>query len=199
VPLPFPVAPFGLGVGQYRTILADPPWHFKNYSAKGEAKGPSAQHRTMTVPEILALPVGQLAAEDSLLLMWATASLLDKAIECVGAWGFTYKTAAAWAKQSSTGRAWAFGTGYLLRSAAEFIVVGTKGRPPILSRSQRNLLVAPVRQHSRKPDEQYQMAESIGAAPYVELFSRSARPGWDCWGDEAGKFATEDQGSEEPA
>lgn len=116
-------------------------------------------------------------------------SRVPESIELLRAWGFKFKSAAAWAKQSSTGKAWHFGTGYVFRSAAEFIVVGTIGKPKVNSRSIRNLIVAPVREHSRKPDDQYTMVEALYAGPYAEIFSRTSRPGWDCWGNEAGKFA----------
>lgn len=176
--------PFGYG-----GLLVDPPWHFANYSEAGEEKNPSAHYKCMTLADIAALPVGHLAAPDCALFMWGTAPMLPEAIELLAAWGFTFKSAAAWAKQSSTGKAWHFGTGYVFRSAAEFILVGTIGKPKVQSRSVRNLIVAPVREHSRKPDDQYDMVEALYAGPYAEIFSRNSRPGWDCWGDEAGKFA----------
>lgn len=91
-------------------------------------------------------------------------------------------------KQSSTGEKWAFGTGYCFRSAAEFFLLGTIGKPKIRSKSVRNLMVAPIREHSRKPDAQYEIVEELFEGPYVEVFSRSARPGWHSWGLESGKF-----------
>lgn len=108
--------------------------------------------------------------------------MLPDAIGLMKAWGFTFKSAGTWAKQSSTGRAWAFGTGYCFRSAAEFFLLGTIGTPKVKSRSIRNLMVAPVREHSRKPDQQFDNAEQLYDGPYSELFSRTARPGWDAWG-----------------
>lgn len=172
----------------YGCILADPPWYFRNFSAKGEAKNPVAHYACMSTADIAALPVGQLAASDCAMLMWATAPMLPDALALMKAWGFAFKSAGAWAKQSSTGNAWAFGTGYCFRSAAEFFLLGTIGKPKVQSRSVRNLMVAPVREHSRKPDDQYAMAEALFPGPYLELFSRTARPGWDAWGIEAGKF-----------
>jgi N6-adenosine-specific RNA methylase IME4 len=175
----------------YGALLVDPPWSFANYSPKGKTKNPSAHYDCMSLADIAALPVGHLAARDCALFMWATAPLLPEACELLHAWGFTFKSAAAWAKQSSTGNAWAFGTGYVFRSAAEFVLVGTVGRPRVRSRSVRNLIVAPIREHSRKPDEQYEMVEALYSGPYAEIFSRNSRPGWDAWGDEAGKFDEE--------
>ncbi|MED5545743.1 MAG: MT-A70 family methyltransferase [Pseudomonadota bacterium] len=181
--------PFGnMQPFSYGALLVDPPWHFRNYSAKGEAKNPLAHYSCLSFDDIAALPVSHLAAPDCAMFMWATAPLLPEAIEAMRGWGFTYKSAAPWAKQSSTGKSWAFGTGYIFRSAAEFLIVGTIGQPRVQSRGVRNLIVAPVREHSRKPDEQYEMVEALYAGPYAEIFSRTNRPGWDSWGNEAGKF-----------
>lgn len=181
--------PFGdLQMFGYGAILADPPWYFRNFSAKGEAKNPVAHYACMSTADIAALPVTQLAKPDCALLMWATAPMLPDAISLMSAWGFTFKSAGAWAKQSSTGAKWAFGTGYCFRSAAEFFLLGTIGKPAIQSRAVRNLIVAPVREHSRKPEDQYAMVEALFAGPYLELFSRTSRPGWDAWGNETGKF-----------
>lgn len=184
--------PFGsLKMFGYGAIILDCPWRFSNYSAKGEAKNPSAHYTCMSLDELKAMPVRDLAKPDCGMIMWATAPLLPEAIELMLAWGFTFKTAGAWAKQSSTGRKWAFGTGYCFRSAAEFFLLGTMGKPKIQSRSVRNLMVAPVRQHSRKPDDQYAMVEQLFEGPYAEVFSRANRDGWDSFGDEAGKFEPE--------
>lgn len=189
-----PAWPFGaMRPFSYGALLVDPPWHFANYSEVGETKNPSAHYQCMSLADIAALPVGHLAAPDCAMFMWGTAPMLPEAVELLRAWGFTFKSAAAWAKQSSTGKAWHFGTGYVFRSAAEFILVGTIGKPKVQSRSIRNLIVAPVREHSRKPDDQYTMVESLYGGPYAEIFSRTSREGWDCWGNEAGKFAESPQ------
>src|ERR1700679_61417 len=135
---------------QARVILADPPWYFKNFSKKGEEKNPVAHYDCMDLAAIKELPVSQLAAPDSALIMWATAPLLPEAIDTMKAWGFKFKSAGAWAKQSSTGEKWAFGTCYCYRSAAEFWLLGTLGNPRQRVRNVRNLIVAPTREHSRK-------------------------------------------------
>jgi|GEM_PF-438472 len=182
--------PFGaLQPGRYGVILADPPWRFLNRTSAGEVKNPIAHYPCMTIAELAALPVSRLAAPDCALVMWATAPLLDRAIELLRAWGFTFKSAGAWAKQSSTGQKWTFGTGYIFRSAAEFYVVGTIGKPRVQSRSIRNLIAAPVREHSRKPDQMHQDVEALYAGPYAELFSRQRRPGWETWGNDIDRFA----------
>jgi N6-adenosine-specific RNA methylase IME4 len=173
---------------RYGCILADPPWYFRNYSENGEEKNPVAHYACMDTASIASLPVSHLAAPDCALIMWATAPMLPDAILLMSAWGFAFKSSGAWAKQSTTGEKWAFGTGYCFRSAAEFFLLGTIGKPKVLSRSVRNLIVAPVREHSRKPDEQYEMCEQLFGGPYVELFARQTKPGWDCWGNETDKF-----------
>ncbi len=172
-----------LTVHQARVILADPPWHFRTYSEKGWRKSAHAKYRCMTQEDIGALPVGALCAPDCLMVMWATAPHLPQALSVMESWGFTFKTAGAWAKQSRTGSHWAFGTGYLLRSAAEFFLIGTRGRITQLSRSSRNLLAAPVREHSRKPEAMYELVEATWPGPYVELFATHPREGWLSWGD----------------
>jgi N6-adenosine-specific RNA methylase IME4 len=181
--------PFGdLKMFHYGLILADPPWLFANYSAKGEAKNPLAHYDCMDLDALKALPVNHLAAPDCALLMWACAPMLPEAIDLMAAWGFAFKSAGAWAKQSKTGEKWAFGTGYCFRSAAEFFLLGTRGAPRVRSRSIRNLIVAPVRQHSRKPDDLHRMAEQLYDGPRCELFARQQRPGWDAFGNQATKF-----------
>ena len=173
----------------YSAIIADPPWQFKNYSAKGEGKSAAAHYSCMDLPAIKEMPVGDLAAPDCLLMLWATAPMLPHAFEVMKCWGFQYKTMGTWAKQSKTGKAWHFGTGYCLRSASEPFLIGTIGRPQYQSRSVRNLIVAPVREHSRKPDTQYDMMESlIPTGRRIELFARQSRKGWDCWGNQTDKF-----------
>ena len=142
----------------------------------------------MDLADIMALDMAFVGAADCALVMWATAPMLPEALQVMAAWGFKFKTAAAWAKQSSTGARWAFGTGYIFRSAAEFILVGSRGRPKVRSRSVRNLIVAPVREHSRKPPEAHQMCEALFDGPYLEMFAREPRPGWTVWGNQTDKF-----------
>lgn len=173
---------------RYGAIIADPPWAYKNYSVKGQGKGAAGQYACMSTAEIAELPVNQLAAPDCALFMWGTFPMMPDAVELMKAWGFTYKSGGAWGKQSKTGARLAFGTGYIFRSAAEFFIVGTIGRPAINSRSVRNLILAPVREHSRKPEDQYSMVESLFDGPYCELFARQTRPGWDAWGNQTDKF-----------
>jgi N6-adenosine-specific RNA methylase IME4 len=186
-PTSWPFAP--LSRAAYGVITADPPWSFATWSKRGQGKSASQHYAVMGLDDIKALPVADLAAPDCLLLLWATQAQLNQAFAVMRSWGFEFKSSGAWAKQSPTGASWAFGTGYLLRSAAEFFLIGTRGRPKPESRSERNLIVAPVREHSRKPDQAYEMLERMFPAKRrAELFARYSRPGWEQWGTETEKF-----------
>jgi N6-adenosine-specific RNA methylase IME4 len=177
-------------------VYADPATTFVTHSARGDKKAPP--YATMSKSELLRLPVWKLAAPHCALAMWATQTNLDFSIDLIKRWGFEYKTALAWAKLSKTSQAddedakLAFGTGYWLRCSAEFLLFGAIGRPKVVSRSERNLIVAPVREHSRKPDEAYELLERMfPRVNKVELFSRGDRAGWRHWGDEVGLYRSE--------
>lgn len=188
-PTTLPAWPFGdLVPHRYGVILADFPWYFRNRTAAGEVKNPVAHYACMSIEDLARLPIARLAAPDCVLVMWATAPLLDRAIELMKGYGFTFKSAGAWAKQSRTGEKWTFGTGYIFRSAAEFYLVGTIGKPRVLSRSIRNLIAAPVREHSRKPAQLHDDLEHLYAGPRCELFARAPREGWEVWGNKVEKF-----------
>ena len=171
---------------RYGCILADPPWHFGMRSEKGRVKCPdgAGHYRTMPLEEIKALPVAHLAAPDSVLALWATVPMLPEALEVVDAWGYRYLTLLTWAKRSRSDGGWHFGTGYWLRNATEHLILAGLGQSGPRNRSTRSLLAAPVREHSRKPDETYDLLEALCAGPYLELFARHARTGWDAWGDQ---------------
>lgn len=182
--------PFGeLQPQAYRLILCDPPWSFQNWSAKGEKKNPNQHYPCMTLAEIQALPVSLLADPTGCaLVLWATSPLLDAAMDTLKGWKFAFKGAGAWGKRSSTGRKWAFGPGYIQRSTAEFWLIGTIGKPERRSRSVRNFIEAPVREHSRKPEQMREDCERLWRGPYAELFARSRREGWASWGLETDRF-----------
>lgn len=173
----------GLPLGAFGVVLADPPWTFKTRSPKGWAKSPQHHYVTMSIADICALPVASLAAPDCALVMWATAPHLPQAFMVIESWGFTFKTAGAWAKRTKTDRAWQFGTGYILRSAAEFFLIGTRGKPKVKSRSVRNLIVAPIGRHSEKPAAMHGVCEALWpGVPKVELFARARVSGFVPWG-----------------
>lgn len=175
----------------YDVIMADPPWHFELYSEAGEEKSPQAHYRTMSLDDIAALPVADLAARDCLLWLWATAPMLDKQIEILKRWGFRFVTSGTWVKLTVHQKV-SFGTGYVLRNAHEPFLIGAIGAPRT-SRSVRSVVMGEVREHSRKPEAAYLAAEElVPDAPgrkvrRASLFERVPRKGWDGWGDQYGQ------------
>lgn len=142
----------------------------------------------MPTADIAALPVGELALPDCWLWLWATYPMLDDARYVLGAWGFRYVTGGTWTKVGRSGKL-AMGTGKILRCAAEPYLIGRRGAPRVHSKGVRNAILAPRREHSRKPDEAYRNAErAFGPARRADLFSRETRPGWEAFGDQAGAF-----------
>lgn len=172
----------------------------------GLNNSPERHYATMTLDQIKALPVAESAANNCLLLLWAVDPMIPQALDVGAAWGFTFKTVGfVWAKErritSSRGKnvddpdlkRFPIGTGYWTRSNPEICLLFTRGKPRRLSAAVRKLLIAPRREHSRKPDEQYGRIEALVGGPYLELFARQARPGWESWGDQIGKFEPADQ------
>jgi N6-adenosine-specific RNA methylase IME4 len=175
---------------RFPVILADPPWPFQTYSEKGKGRSPEKHYDCMPFAHIKATPVELLAADDAALFLWATFPHLAHALEVIEAWGFTYKTCAVWAKPTRDGKSWAMGCGYWWRGNPDLLLLATRGQPKQRDR-ERNLLgliLAPRREHSRKPDEAYRHIEEMLAGPYLELFARTERTGWTSWGNEVGKF-----------
>jgi N6-adenosine-specific RNA methylase IME4 len=172
----------------YDVIVCDPPWRFATYSEKGKLKkSAELYYSTMTLDDIKALPVAALAKPDCALFLWATAPMLREALDVMEGWGFQYKSHGIWGKMTVRGRI-AFGTGYRIRNSHELWIIGTRGNPKN-AKTERSLLMAPVREHSRKPDEFYQMVERwMPEARRADLFSRQTRPTFESWGRERGKF-----------
>jgi N6-adenosine-specific RNA methylase IME4 len=164
----------------YGLILADPPWSFKTYSEKGKGRSAEAHYDCLSLPEIKALPVKDLSAGDSVLLLWTTDPFLRLSFEVIDSWGFTFKTVGFyWVK---TPCEW-FGTGYWTRANPEQCLLATRGSPRRLHSDIPKLILAPRREHSRKPDI-YGRVERLCSGPYLELFARQRWPGWDVIGDE---------------
>jgi N6-adenosine-specific RNA methylase IME4 len=177
--------------GNYKVCYADPPWAFKTYSDKGQEKAPEAHYSTMSLDDIKAMPVYDMMDKDAVLLMWVVNPLLPQAFEVITSWGFTYKTLGfSWAKQNKKSEGFFTGLGYYTRANIELCLLATKGKPlKRKSRGVRQLCVSPLREHSRKPDEIGDRIEALFDGPYVELFARTARPGWSAWGNQVGMFA----------
>jgi N6-adenosine-specific RNA methylase IME4 len=172
----------------YKVIYADPPWTFATYSRKGKGRSAEAHYDCMSMEDIKALPVVQWAADDCVLFLWTTDPLLEKAFEIIRAWGFTYKTVGFyWAKlnrqtPASPGHGFFTGLGFWTRANPELCLLATRGKPHRRRADVRKLIVSPRREHSRKPDEAYERIEALCDGPYLEMFARFPRPGWDNWG-----------------
>lgn len=182
--------PFGaLERGAYSLLMVDPPWSFKTFSQKGWGKSAQRHYACMTLAEIAALPVKELAAKDCLVWLWATAPMLDQQMDILKGWGARYVSSGVWLKTSKLGKP-TFGGGYSFRNCHEHILLGAFGRPKIASRSVRSAMVEMRREHSRKPEAAYDAARAlIPHGKAADLFSRESRPGWDSWGNEVGKFS----------
>jgi N6-adenosine-specific RNA methylase IME4 len=181
----------GMKAGAYSMIMSDPAWKFATYSDKGkEQKSAELHYDTMTLDDIKALPVADLAAKDCFLWLWATRPMYRQAEDVMEAWGFQYVTQGHWAKTTKDGKGLAFGTGYVLRDCGEPYIIAKRGKPKVYSRSVRSVILAPRREHSRKPDEAYRDAEALSGphALRADLFSRESRTGWDSWGNESTRF-----------
>ena len=174
---------------KFGTILADPPWQFQNRTGKV-----APEHRrlnryaTMTLDDICALPVDGLAAEPAHLYLWVPNALLPEGLRVMDAWGFQYKTNLIWRKIRKDGGSDGRGVGFYFRNVTEIILFGIRGknaRTLAPGRRQVNYLESRKREHSRKPDEQYEIIEACSPGKRLELFSRGARRGWDVWGNQA--------------
>ncbi len=177
---------------KYNIIYADPPWSYQNWCDKknGAAK---AHYETMTQADIEALPVGKIAADDSILFMWATFPKLQEALNTIKAWGFEYKTIGfCWVKRNKNGT-WFKGIGFYTKSNCEVCLIATKGKPPKASIHHNiSQIIETVREvHSKKPDiVKDKIVEFSGDLPRIELFARKQTEGWDVWGNETHKFSS---------
>ena len=175
--------------GQFTTILADPPWRFDNRTGKVAPEHRRlARYATMDVAEIAALPVGALAAATAHLYLWVPNALLPDGLRVLSAWGFAYKTNIVWHKIRKDGGSDGRGVGFYFRNVTELLLFGVRGpnaRTLAPGRRQVNVIETRKREHSRKPDEAYDLIEACSPGPGIELFARGTRPGWIGWGDEA--------------
>jgi N6-adenosine-specific RNA methylase IME4 len=171
----------------YDLAAVDPPWPFATWSLAGQAKSASTKYRVMTLADIMALPVRQLLKDDAVVLLWTTGAMLEQALAVMQAWGIAYKTNLMWRKVTPSGKV-RMGTGYWARSMHEPILLGTIGKPSKFTLPSSFDGIA--REHSRKPDEFYQMlTHRTPGLRRADLFAREKREGWDVWGDEVEKFS----------
>jgi N6-adenosine-specific RNA methylase IME4 len=181
-------APLPRVVGGFSTVLADPPWRFSNRTGKV-----APEHRrldrysTMSLEAIKELRVKDVAAKNAHLYLWVPNALLPEGLDVMSAWGFRYVSNIIWAKRRKDGGPDGRGVGFYFRNVTEILLFGVKGSMRTLSpgRSQVNMIETRKREHSRKPDEQYDLIESCSPGPYLELFARHPRPQWTLWGDES--------------
>jgi N6-adenosine-specific RNA methylase IME4 len=178
-----------IGELRFRTILADPPWRFTNKTGKVAPEHRRlSRYATMTLDEIKSLPVASLVVEPAHLYLWCPNALLPEGLAVMKAWGFTYKSNLVWHKVRKDGGSDGRGVGFYFRNVTELILFGIKGknaRTLAPGRRQVNLFATRKREHSRKPDEQYEIIEACSPGPYLELFARGVRKGWTTWGNQA--------------
>lgn len=195
--MPLPPGPFDV-------ILADPPWAYVTFTpSKVSSRAPERHYQTMRLAEIKAMPVSKIAAPDCHLFMWTTAPFLETSLAVMRAWGFKYSSSAfVWVKLRSGYSAdqisafgpvekdVSLGLGHTTRKQSEWCLLGRRGSPRRHSKGIHEVILAPLREHSRKPDEARQRIEEYcGAdARRLELFARTAAPGWEAWGNETSKF-----------
>lgn len=173
--------------GEFATLMADPPWRFLNRTGKMAPEHRRLhRYRTMTTPEICALPVERYAARNSHLYLWVPNALLAHGLDVMKAWGFDYKSNLVWYKVRKDGGPDGRGVGFYFRNVTELLLFGTRGRMRTLKpgRTQVNLISTRKQEHSRKPDEFHDLIERCSPGPYLELFARSPRPNWTQWGDQ---------------
>lgn len=174
---------------KFQTILADPPWQFTNRTGKVAPEHRRlSRYTTMTTGEICKLPVAELVKDPSHLYMWVPNALLPDGLRVMEAWGFQYKSNIVWHKIRKDGGSDGRGVGFYFRNVTEILLFGVRGknaRTLAPGRRQVNYLATRKREHSRKPDEQYDIIEACSRGPYLELFARGTRPGWTYWGDQA--------------
>ena len=155
--------------------------------ARSKVQGAAEKHYpTMSIDELCALPVPELAAKDCALFLWATFPQLPEALRLIRAWGFRYLTVAfVWLKRNRKSPSWFYGMGYWTRSNAEICLLATKGKPKRQSAGVHQFLISPIEQHSKKPDAaREKIVALMGDLPRIELFARQKTPGWDIWGNE---------------
>jgi len=172
-PLPLPTGPF-------RVIVADPPWAYEKRKDDGTHRS-ALSYPSMSTDEICAMPVLERAGDDAILWLWTTNAFMRDAYRVVDAWGFRERTILTWVKDR-------MGTGDWLRGKTEHCILAIRGKPVVNLTNQTTALPAPMREHSRKPDEFYALVESLCPGSKLEIFAREKREGWTAWGAETEKF-----------
>jgi len=181
-----------VGSNKFSTVLADPPWQFQNRTGKMAPEHKRlSRYPTMTLQEIKDLPVEAIVNDTAHLYLWVPNALLPDGLQVMENWGFTYKTNLIWYKIRKDGGPDRRGVGFYFRNVTEVILFGVRGknvRTLQPGRSQENLISSMKREHSRKPDEQYNLIESCSSGPFIELFARGPRKGWFVWGNQSEEY-----------
>jgi N6-adenosine-specific RNA methylase IME4 len=178
-----------VGKERFATVLADPPWQFANRTGKiAPEHRRLSRYSTLGLNDIAALPIADLVAPTAHLYLWCPNALLPEGLAVMKAWGFAYKSNLVWHKVRKDGGSDGRGVGFYFRNVTELVLFGVRGkkaRTLAPGRRQVNLLATRKREHSRKPDEQYEIIEACSPGQYLELFARGVRRGWATWGDQA--------------
>lgn len=178
-----------IGGRKFHTILADPPWRFQNRTGKMAPEHHRlSRYGTMTLSEICELPVSSAAADPAHLYLWVPNALLPEGLQVMAAWGFSYKSNIIWHKIRKDGGSDGRGVGFYFRNVTEVLLFGVRGknaRTLAPGRRQVNMIETRKREHSRKPDEQYDLIEACSKGPYLEMFARGTRKNWSYWGNQA--------------
>lgn len=181
-----------LGKSKFATVLADPPWQFQNRTGKMAPEHKRlSRYPTMTLQEIKDLPVEAIVNDTAHLYLWVPNALLADGLQVMEHWGFTYKTNMIWYKIRKDGGPDRRGVGFYFRNVTEMILFGVRGKNARTlqpGRSQENIISSQKREHSRKPDEQYEIIEACSPGPFLELFARGPRKGWAVWGNQADEY-----------
>ncbi|SDH28399.1 MT-A70 family methyltransferase [Roseospirillum parvum] len=177
----------------FSTVLADPPWRFQNRTGKMAPEHRRlSRYGTMTLDEIKALPVADHVKEPAHLYLWVPNALLPEGIDVLRAWGFEYKSNLVWHKVRKDGGSDGRGVGFYFRNVTELVLFGVRGknaRTLAPGRRQVNLIASRKREHSRKPDELYEVIEQCSSGPYLELFARGSRRNWTSWGNQSEDYS----------
>jgi N6-adenosine-specific RNA methylase IME4 len=182
-----------VGNKKFATVLADPPWQFQNRTGKMAPEHKRLQrYPTMSLQEIKDLPVEVIVEDTAHLYLWVPNALLAEGMQVMEHWGFTYKTNLIWYKVRKDGGPDRRGVGFYFRNVTEMILFGVRGKNARTlqpGRSQENIISSRKREHSRKPDEQYELIEACSSGPRIELFARGPRKGWFVWGNQAEEYS----------
>lgn len=174
---------------RFRTVMADPPWRFTNRTGKMAPEHKRlSRYATLTTDDICRLPVADVLEDTAHLYLWTPNALLPEALQVMSAWGFSYKSNIVWHKVRKDGGSDGRGVGFYFRNVTELLLFGVRGkgaRTLAPGRRQVNYMSSRKREHSRKPDEQYELIEACSPGPWLELFARGTRPGWAYWGNQA--------------